>query len=73
MQASITRNAGVDHKAEGQYTIDRLLLMDGNTPRYGIKTRSMGTSAWFSGPRSGHDNFITMVFVDCVTNKKSRY
>ena len=35
-------NRGVDHKARGQYTIVRLLPMDGNTPQYRIRNRSDG-------------------------------
>jgi len=36
------RNAGVDHKVEDQYTIDRLPLMEGNIPRYRIKNKVDG-------------------------------
>lgn len=33
---------GIDHKAKGQYTIVRLLPMDGNTPQYRIKNKDGG-------------------------------
>jgi hypothetical protein len=35
-------NRSVDHKARGQYTIVRLLPMDGNTPQYRIKNKTDG-------------------------------
>jgi hypothetical protein len=35
-------NRGVDHRAKGQYTIVRLLPMDGNTPQYRIKNKADG-------------------------------
>ena len=35
-------NRGVDYKAKGQYTIVRLLPMDGNTPQYRIKNKTDG-------------------------------
>jgi hypothetical protein len=35
-------NRSVDHKAKGQYTIVRLLPMEGNTPQYRIKHKIDG-------------------------------
>jgi hypothetical protein len=33
---------GVDHRAKGQYTVVRLLPMDGDTPQYRVKNKSDG-------------------------------
>lgn len=33
---------GIDHKTKGQYTIVRLLPMDGHTPQYRIKNKDDG-------------------------------
>jgi hypothetical protein len=35
-------NRAVDHKAKGQYTIIRLLPVEGNTPQYRIKNQADG-------------------------------
>jgi hypothetical protein len=43
-------NRGVDHKAKGQYTIVRLLPMDGNTPQYRIRNKDGGQE------RMAHEN-----------------
>jgi hypothetical protein len=33
---------GIDHRAKGQYTVVRLLPMDGDTPQYRVKNKADG-------------------------------
>ena len=62
---------GIDHKAKGQYTIVRLLPMDGNTPQYRIKNKDDGHERMVRehelGSRKLTDSSLLQLFGD---NKK---
>jgi hypothetical protein len=57
---------GIDHKTKGQYTIVRLLPMDGHTPQYRIKNKDDGHERMVRehelGSRNAADSSLLQLF-----------
>jgi hypothetical protein len=58
----------IDHKTKGQYTIVRLLPMDGHTPQYRIKNKGDGHERMVRehelGSRKADDSSLLRLFGD---------
>lgn len=59
---------GIDHKTKGQYTIVRLLPMDGDTPQYRIRNKGDGHERMVRehelGSRKAADSSLLQLFAD---------